>query len=101
MIKSLMDKLDILEKQIIALVKQNIELKNRVSELEALCSTSNKSIQKIKNERNAGRKKRFTPEQEHSIKMMKLNGKSYRAIAKEMNCSVGLVHKIFNEPINI
>ncbi len=26
-----------------------------------------------------------------------LDGKSYRAIAKEMKCSVGLVHKILNE----
>ncbi|MGV3152901.1 helix-turn-helix domain-containing protein [Sarcina ventriculi] len=29
--------------------------------------------------------------------MLFLKGKSYRAIAKEMGCSVGLVHKILNE----
>ena len=29
--------------------------------------------------------------------MLFLQGKSYRTIAKEMECSVGLVHKILNE----
>lgn len=90
----LMAKLEVLEKQILELVDQNIKLKNRIIELEG-----QNSVQKIKNERNAGRKRKFTPEEEHSIKMMKLQGKSYRAIANEMNCSVGLVHKLLNEPV--
>ena len=50
-----------------------------------------------KNERNAGRKSKFGNEEKGKIIMLFCQGKSYRAIAKEMNCSVGLVHKILNE----
>lgn len=70
------------------------ELEDKIRELEA-----EKSVQKIKNERNAGRKRKFTSEEVGKIQMMKLQGKSYRAVAKEMNCSVGLVHKLLNEPM--
>lgn len=56
-----------------------------------------KSVHKIKNERNAGRKSKFGNEEKGRITMLFLQGKSYRAIAKEMNCSLGLVHKILNE----
>lgn len=66
------------------LLKENEELK------------SNK-VQKIKNERGAGRKEIFTEEQKAKVKMLRLQGKSYRAIAKDMNCSVATVHKIINE----
>ena len=67
------------------LLKENEEIK------------SNNSVNKLKNERGAGRKEMFTEEQKARVKMLRLQGKSYRAIAKDMNCSVATVHKIINE----
>lgn len=58
---------------------------------------SNNYVNKLKNERGAGRKEMFTEEQKARVKMLRLQGKSYRAIAKDMNCSVATVHKIINE----
>ena len=58
---------------------------------------SNNVVNKLKNERGAGRKEMFTEEQMARVKMLRLQGKSYRAIAKDMNCSVATVHKIINE----
>lgn len=66
------------------LLKENEELKNN-------------SVQKIKNERGAGRKERFTEEEKERVRMLRLENKSYRAIAKELNCSAATVHKIINE----
>lgn len=70
------------------------ELEQRIIELESF-----DSVHKIKNERNAGRKRKFTLDEIAIIDMLHLQGKSIRAIAKEMNCSVGLVHKLLNEPV--
>lgn len=39
----------------------------------------------------------FTEEQKARVKMLRLKDKSYRAIAKDMKCSVATVHKIINE----
>lgn len=61
---------------------------------------SNNGVNKLKNERGAGRKEMFTEEQKARVKMLRLQGKSYRAIAKDMNCSVATVHKIINININ-
>ena len=58
---------------------------------------SNNVVNKLKNERGAGRKEMFTEEQKARVKMLRLQNKSYRAIAKDMNCSVATVHKIINE----
>lgn len=58
---------------------------------------SNNVVNKLKNERGAGRKEMFTEEQKSRVKMLRLQDKSYRAIAKDMNCSVATVHKIINE----
>ena len=58
---------------------------------------SNNVVNKLKNERGAGRKEMFTEEQKARVKMLRLQDKSYRAIAKDMNCSVDTVHKIINE----
>ena len=58
---------------------------------------SNNYVNKLKNERGAGRKEMFTEEQKARVKMLRLQDKSYRAIAKDMNCSVATVHKIINE----
>ena len=57
---------------------------------------SNNVVNKLKNERGAGRKEMFTEEQKARVKMLRLQGKSYRAIAKDMKCSVATVHKIIN-----
>lgn len=81
-------------KYIEVLEQENEELKQRIIDLE-----SGNCVHKIKNERNAGRKRKFTDEEIAIIDMLHLQGKSIRAIAKEMNCSVGLVHKLLNEPI--
>ena len=66
-----------------------------LKEIEEL--KSNNAVNKLKNERGAGRKEMFTEEQKARVKMLRLQGKSYRAIAKDMNCSVATVHKIINE----
>lgn len=58
---------------------------------------SNNCVNKLKNERGAGRKEMFTEEEKTTVKMLRLQGKSYRAIAKDMKCSVATVHKIINE----
>ena len=58
---------------------------------------SNNVVNKLKNERGAGRKEIFTEEQKARVKMLRLQDKSYRAIAKDMKCSVATVHKIINE----
>lgn len=58
---------------------------------------SNNDVNKLKNERGAGRKEMFTEEQKARVKMLRIQNKSYRAIAKDMNCSVATVHKIINE----
>lgn len=94
--QELLKDIEVMESYIVFLEQENETLKQRIIDLE-----NSKDVQKIKNERNAGRKRKFTPEEEHSIKMMKLQGKSYRSIAKDMGCSVGLVHKLLNEPIGV
>lgn len=59
-----------------------------------------KDVQKNKNEQsNAGRKPKLTAGEITRIQMLRLQGMSYREIAKDVKCSVGLVHKIINEPI--
>ena len=68
-----------------------------LKEIKELKNKNNSVVQKIKNERGAGRKEMFTEEQKARVKMLRLQGKSYRAIAKDMNCSVATVHKIINE----
>ena len=68
------------------------ELKEQVEQLQ-----TGANIHKIKNERGAGRKPKFTDAEIQAIKLYRLQGKSYRAIADMFGCSVGLVHKIINE----
>ncbi len=70
-------------------------LQKLLKEIEEL--KSNNVVNKLKNERGAGRKEMFTEEQKARVKMLRLQDKSYRAIAKDMNCSVATVHKIINE----
>lgn len=72
---------------------ENQNLKDKVTALEE------NGVHKIKNERNAGRKRKLGDEEIAIIDKLHLQGKSIRFIAKEVGCSVGLVHKIINEPI--
>ena len=71
-----------------------------VEEIEAIENKYKQDLQgvnKLKNERNAGRKERFTDDEKVTINMLRLAGNSYRAIAKQMGCSVGTIHKIIKE----
>lgn len=68
------------------------ELQEQIKQLQ-----TGANIHKIKNERGAGRKPKFTDAEIQAIKLYRLQGKSYRAIADMFGCSVGLVHKIINE----
>lgn len=105
------NKLDVIQK----LINENEQLKQDlkyaiadkertlrlcVKEIEAVenkykqqCS----NVNKLKNERNAGRKERFNNDEKATIQMLRLAGNSYRAIAKQMGCSVGTIHKIIKE----
>lgn len=44
-----------------------------------------------------GRKQKFNDDEKATIQMLRLANHSYRAIAKQMNCSVGTIHKIIKE----
>ena len=74
-----------------------IDLDKYVEVLKENEELKSDKVQKIKNERGAGRKSRFKDEDIEIIKNLRNEGKSYKAIAEEMNCSVGLVHKLINE----
>lgn len=77
-------------------IKRDIDtIQKLLKEIEEL--KSNNVVNKLKNERGAGRKEMFNEEQKARVKMLRLQDKSYRAIAKDMNCSVATVHKIINE----
>ena len=52
---------------------------------------------KAKNDRGAGRKKKFDNDKVQEILKARGENKSIRAIAKEFNCSIGLVQKIISE----
>ena len=105
------NKLDVIQK----LINENEQLKQDlkyaiadkertlrlcVEEVEAIENKYKQDLQgvnKLKNERNAGRKERFTADEKATINMLRLAGNSYRAIAKQMGCSVGTIHKIIKE----
>ena len=82
---TLQTKINELESQIQSLKLENSKLQNKIE-----CST-------IKNERGAGRKKKFTTDQVNDILKARNEGKSIRLLAKEFNCSIGLIHKLINE----
>lgn len=64
------------------LINENSKLKNSTN------------IYKIKNERGAGRKSRFTNEDIETIKTLRLQGKTIKELSEIFDCSVGLIHKI-------
>lgn len=89
---ALQAKINRLESQIQSLMQQyemlEVEKKKLQNKIE--CST-------IKNERGAGRKKRFNTDQVNDILKARDEGKSIRSLAKEFKCSIGLIHKLINE----
>lgn len=72
-------------------LEENEELKRQLEE----------SVQKIKNERRAGRKQKFTNVEIQTIKMYRLQGQSYRTIAEMFNCSVGTIYNMCKDIKNI
>lgn len=82
------------------------DLENQIVELKAEIERLQLEVQQLKseqnlkqhNERGAGRKPRFTKEEIAKAQKLKLQGLSYKKVAEKMNCSVGLVHKLLNEP---
>ena len=84
-INRLQEEINRLESQIQSLKLENSKLQNKIE-----CST-------IKNERGAGRRKKFNTEQVNAILEARDEGKSIRLLAKEFNCSIGLIHKLINE----
>ena len=75
------------------LIKDIQKLKNENARLKDNIRNKQKH-----NERGAGRKNRFTESQILEIKQYRADGKTIKQIAEIVNCSVGLVHKLINEP---
>lgn len=84
-VKGLENKLENKRSEIFELVEKN-------SHLQVECD-----VQKSKNERGAGRKKKCSDKQINEILEARKENKSMRVIAKEFKISLGLVQKIINE----
>lgn len=104
---TLQAKINSLERQIQSLKIENNDLISKNKSLESNLNTSKAYIEvlkehmtkcsTIKNERGAGRKKKFNTDQVNDILKARNEGKSIRSLAKEFNCSIGLIHKLINE----
>lgn len=70
-----------------------LEKKNK--SLERKLTKANKP--KVKNERGAGRRRKFTDVEMETMKLYRLQGQTIKEISETYNCSVGLVHKVLNE----
>lgn len=82
--------------------------KEKIERLECELAQANKKAQElleenqklkatIQNYKKLGRKGKFDQAEIEAIKMYRIQGKSYREIAKLYECSVGLVYKLINE----
>ena len=67
---------------------------------QAACRNRNGEAGEITNPRKAGRKSGVTREKIQRAGEMHAKGRSMREIAREMECSVGHVHKLINEHRN-
>lgn len=85
---TIIDKMNVIQK----LIHENEQLKQDIK-----CKQDLDYVKKLKNERNAGRKERFTDDEKATINMLRLANNSYRAIAKQMGCSVGTIYNIIKE----
>lgn len=110
LVKDLVEENDKLEKEIEELQRKSIdywkekeEYKKENEKLSKENLKYNEELHRIKmdlyapNYRGAGRKNKFNEEQVKQIQEARIEGKSIRAIAKEFNCSTGLVHKLINK----
>ena len=85
-------------KEMVSYREERAELADKLFNREEREEIKRKKEQLQKhNERGAGRKNKFNEEQVKQIQAAREQGKSIRAIAKEFNCSVGLIHKLINE----
>lgn len=80
-----------LKENILRLIAENDQLRNENKLLKL--ELEKRSQTKM----NVGRKNKFNNEQIQKIKIASKEGKSIRQIAKDFDCSVGLVHKLINE----
>jgi hypothetical protein len=96
---TLQAKIDSLESQIQSLMLKYEQLMQQYEMLEVEKKKLQNKIEcsTIKNERGAGRKKRFDTDKVNDILKARSEGKSIRSLAKEFNCSIGLIHKLINE----
>lgn len=84
--------------------KENVKLKEEIQKLKSenkllkeKKGVSSTKSNKVKNERGAGRKAKFTEQDRETIKLYRIQGKTIKEIAEMYSCSVGLIHKIINE----
>ena len=85
---TIIDKMNVIQK----LRNENEQLKQDIK-----CKQDLQVVNKLKNERNAGRKRKFTDDEKATIQLLRLADNSYRAIAKQMGCSVGTIYNIIKE----
>ncbi|CEK34336.1 hypothetical protein UMC2_35471 [[Clostridium] sordellii] len=67
-------------------------LRQRIKELEAEVERLTK-----KNNRNAGRKEKFSESDVYSMKMYKMQGKTYKDIANLYSCAESTVYRLIKE----
>lgn len=82
----------------ITIKAKDVTIKNNRNTIQSLLQEIEElkkcSVQKIKNERGAGRKSKIDNNIIATVTMLKLQGKSIRKISEEIGLSVGTVHKI-------
>ena len=84
-----------------------VQMKKRIDFLESKNASLDKTIEHDEsvhklisekhNIRNAGRKPRFSDNEEETIKMYRIQGKTIKEIADMFGCSIGLIHKVISE----
>lgn len=81
--------------------RYKLEVEKLKKEIEILTYENNllksNNIDKVHNERGAGRKSRFSDMDREMMRMYRIQGKTIKEIAEMYSCSVGLVHKIVSE----
>lgn len=92
--KHLVKQLEIKCNTVQELINENEELKRENEELKANAS---EDVVKKHNERNAGRKKKVNDDVINRVISLRKEGKSFRAISKEVGFSVGTVQNILHD----
>lgn len=90
---------------IVNAIDENVRTATQLTEVLEELTFANQRIEELeeklklvkKNDRGAGRKEKFTDEQIEQILKARREGKNIRIIAKEFNCSAGLVHKLIKK----